>query len=354
MNHWYKKAAILPLLTLSGCSLFFSEQEQVDEKYSLSKPIEVPENLKPPKRPGNYSIPGNTEQGVAAAEDPDLRPPTLILAVPGNARVEEGERAASVIFERFGRIKDIENDVIGQLMRFSSQDALKLHKTGTYTWQSNWRIETVEEGFWFFSDDVEVRRNKYQYTLSSSRSNAITELSVKLLDTQSQIEDPNKQATPLQLEVEELNRFLTFYNLHYKTQTKLKHKERLGEVTLLLNAKSTPMRLESDYAEEVVWSEMALILKRMGFEVDDLDRSQGRYYLTYYKPEPGFWDWLTGGDDVPPIPIKDGVYHVIIGHEGEKTTIHFEDEAGTPQDAAVMQAFYEGIKIVAEEENLEI
>lgn len=99
-----------------------------------------------------------------------------------------------------------------------------------------------------------------------------------------------------------------------------------------------PSYIELQLAFNRAWAGMSLALKKAQFKVDDQDRSQGRYYVTYEPvakegEEKGFWAGLFSGDDQPEHfgekfqvvvkPLRDGVVTIELLPERE----------GFPEDA---------------------
>lgn len=91
---------------------------------------------------------------------------------------------------------------------------------------------------------------------------------------------------------------------------------------------------------ERAWRRVGLALDRVGFTVDDRDRSKGVYFVSYVdaqddnkvKPK-GFFARLFGSGD--PKPGKQEQYRILVSDAGENTAVRVQDKSGNPEKSAV-------------------
>jgi len=110
-----------------------------------------------------------------------------------------------------------------------------------------------------------------------------------------------------------------------------------------------PAYIELQLAFNRAWAGMGLALKKADFSVDDQDRSQGRYYVTYEpKPsnddeEPGFWSGLFSGEPDKPEHFGEK-FQVVVKplRDGVVTIELLSERDGFPED--IRRAMLEMIK----------
>ncbi len=91
---------------------------------------------------------------------------------------------------------------------------------------------------------------------------------------------------------------------------------------------------------ERAWRRVGLALDRVGFTVDDRDRSKGVYFVSYVDPQDdnkvkpkGFFARLFGRGDSK--PGKQEQYRIVVGDAGESTAVRVQDKAGNPEKTPV-------------------
>lgn len=135
-----------------------------------------------------------------------------------------------------------------------------------------------------------------------------------------------------ELEAEMLNRMLLYFGITSDDATNIltaqsERKDRAHMVRA--NDGLTTLALDEDFSR--AWRRTGLALDRVGFTVEDRDRSRGLYFVRYIDPlkdvgsEDGDQGWLSklkfwGGDDDVPGPSQDAYLISLIG-EGETTEV---------------------------------
>jgi outer membrane protein assembly factor BamC len=91
---------------------------------------------------------------------------------------------------------------------------------------------------------------------------------------------------------------------------------------------------------ERAWRRVGLALDRVGFTVDDRDRSKGVYFVSYVDPQDdnkvkpkGFFARLFGSGDSK--PGKQEQYRIWVSDAGQNTAVRVQDKAGNPEKTAV-------------------
>lgn len=91
---------------------------------------------------------------------------------------------------------------------------------------------------------------------------------------------------------------------------------------------------------ERAWRRVGLALDRVGFTVDDRDRSKGVYFVSYVDPQDdnkvkpkGFFARLFGSGDSK--PGKQEQYRISVSDSGASTAVRVQDKAGNPEKTPV-------------------
>lgn len=104
---------------------------------------------------------------------------------------------------------------------------------------------------------------------------------------------------------------------------------------------------------ERAWRRIGLALDRVGFTVDDRDRSKGIYFVSYVDPQDdnkvkpkGFFARIFGSGDSK--PGKQEQYRVLVSDAGETTAVRILDKTGSPEKTAVggkiLELLYDQLK----------
>ncbi|WP_127347901.1 outer membrane protein assembly factor BamC [Pseudidiomarina mangrovi] len=86
------------------------------------------------------------------------------------------------------------------------------------------------------------------------------------------------------------------------------------------------------------WTIVGLALPELGFTVDDLNQSSGRYYVTY-NSESSVLGSLAFWRDNPSLALTDGAYEILVTGDQTATSITFYRD-GQPLPAAEVNALY--------------
>ena len=104
---------------------------------------------------------------------------------------------------------------------------------------------------------------------------------------------------------------------------------------------------------ERAWRRVGLALDRVGFTVDDRDRSKGIYFVSYVDPQDdnkvkpkGFFARIFGSGDSK--PGKQEQYRVLVSDAGKTTAVRIQDKTGSPEKTAVggkiLELLYDQLK----------
>ena len=346
MQHWVK-CSVLASVMLSGCSLVQSTNEQVVEQRRIET-IQVPESLDRPGQPGEFDIPVTN----AAVSATDTRSPALVLATAASSRVEEGERASRVWFDR----NDITGDLVPFLQRmlqtqFSEQGVeLTAQDEQGLIYHTGWINRSEDTGFWFWSATQQTEQARFKVEIAPRTHGRSASVSVEMLEHQYFVEQAKLQNSDVRRqEIALLNQIIDRIGKE-EIVIALANKAKAPDVSLEpgLDAQGKPALLTTQNID-VTWSQLETLFNQLNLTVTDRNRSAFTYYLSYEKPEAGFWSRLWGADPMPVLPVAAGEYQLVLSRVSEQTALSLRNEAGehlAPETVlALHQPFVEAIRL---------
>ena len=184
-------------------------------------------------------------------------------------------------------------------------------------------------------------RDKYRVRLERGKEPNTTELYLTHRGVEEVLQGTttiwqNSPSDP-ELEVEMLNRIVVFFGVdEQKAQSLLARGQDIPRAQLTRDAKGFSfLSLNEDFSR--AWRRTGLALDRVGFTVEDRDRSRGLYYVRYADPlkeeaKEGFLGKLKfwGGKDKKP---ENTQYLVSVAGEDAGTRITVLNKEGTPENS---------------------
>ena len=362
----YVLRVVLVLLPISvqlwGCSApsSFLEKKRIDYKSAgQNQPLEVPPDLTTPSSDDRFAIPeGKGQNGATLSTYTRER-------APGTAT-----SANSQVLPTNNKIK---------FMRDSNQRWLKVQMTPEELWLQTrefWqeigfvlKIEAPEAGV-METDWAENRakipqdfirntlgkvfdglystseRDKFRTRLERSAEPGTTEIYISHRGMQEVYTSELKKDTRWQprppdteLEAEMLSRLANrLGSQEVRTQVEAQPKpEEKAKLTKIGDGASQLAVLE-DF--ERAWRRVGLALDRIGFTVEDRDRSKGVYFVRYVDPQEdnqvkpkGFFARLFGSGDAK--PGKQEQYRIAVKDGGAASQVTVQDKSGATEKTAV-------------------
>jgi len=351
--HYWIPGAVAATLLLSGCSLWpAAEKTTVDERRIAE--LKIPAGLKAPKKPGQYDLPAKVVAGVSP-EQLDLRAPMQVLAVATNARVEEEEKEARVWFERSEFTSDLMPYLQNNIGSYFSKNEIAATHPTPMQWQTDWVSAYQETGWWLWKGQELTQQSKFSVQLEPRSHGRTIAVQVKLLEHK--YTDPTQTLTPISQRREEVH-FLNRIIDHIATVELAAIREakaKLPDVLLTraVNDKQEAVMLTTQPID-VAWSQLELLLEKVGLEVTDLNQSDYVYYVKYIKAEQGFWDSIWGDKELPELPLTAGEYQLSLSKTDKGTAIKIKDKDGKVLDQATLDAVYEVFAAAIRQGKLEL
>ena len=348
MPHWVKGSVFASVL-LTGCSLFSAEQAESPQEGEVNKGVvlKVPAGLAQPAKPGRYDIPSS----VAKHTEADTRSPALVLATASSSRVEEGDKAVRVWFDR--------NDLTGELLpflnrmlhaQFAEQGVELTEDAAGLSYTTGWISRSQESGFWFWTSDEQQEQARYRINLEPRPHGRSASMTVTMLEHQYFVEQAKLQNSDVRRqEIALLNQIIDRIGKE-EIVIALANKAKAPDVSLEpgLDAQGNPALLTTQNID-VTWSQLEALFNQLNLTVTDRNRSVFTYYLSYEKPETGLWSRLWGADPMPVLPVAEGEYQLVLSRASEQTVLSLRNQAGehlSPETIlALHQPFVEAIRL---------
>ena len=158
-----------------------------------------------------------------------------------------------------------------------------------------------------------------------------------------------------ELEAEMLNRFVSFIGIEEKRARSIVSKAKAVSLRARLvrnNSGSAQVVLEDDFPR--AWRRTGIALDRVGFTVEDRDRSKGLYFVRYIDPEKDLGNedswfsslafWSSDDDD----DEKKNEYTVSVNKDNGGTSVAVLDKSGTQDNSTtakrIISLLYDQLK----------
>ncbi len=327
MHSWFGKKMLLRSIviaglvtTVAGCSMFSDSEERVVSEDHLyleaveAQVISVPQGFEAPSGSEDFYMPKEPAAGPLG-EDLDIQAPTQLLALASGSRLDEQNRTSMIWLDQ--------SEVVNNLSKFT-WEAIKGYLTGqkvtgsnfdenSTTVETGWVTHVKESSFWSWGTSDVVTNYKYKMALTMRPHGKTAAVSVELSGHQLDGQDvPLSSLTTEQRQRAEIG-FLNEFVYHFQILQELRidKAKRTGSKIITLttanDADGSPV-FHSIKSVDTVWVEMRVLLEGIGFTIDDVDRSVRKLFISYQKPDVGFWDSLWGNSDIPELELTPGEY----------------------------------------------
>lgn len=315
-------------LGLSGCKSTLFEGKKIDYKSaSKTKPLEVPPDLTQPNVDERYVVPDVAPGGTATysdyARDRASQPAGSPVAAEGvlptgeNVRLERSGTQRWIVVrgdpaQLWPTVKDFwqengfviaqENPAAGTMETDWAEDRAKIPQDGVRS-----ILGKVMDGMYSTPE-----RDKFRTRLEQGSEPGTTDIFISHRGMYEIFVEEGKERTIWQprpadpnLEAEMLRRLMVKLGVQEaKAKTEVATTPTAERAKLVRGADGIP-HLELDDDLDRAWRRVGLALDRVGFTVEDRDRSQGMYFVRYVNPadeeksSPGLLSKLKfwGGDD---------------------------------------------------------
>lgn len=347
--------ACIGLTCLSACTSLQERQRSNSSFEYLQEPesslYRVPEGLDMPQLVSEYDIPAIGPQAPTdiIGEKVTVISPALVLPLVSGSHIEEGLKEATVWFDQIDDSQPLDTTIWNSLINYLEEQGIGVvdfdrEKQSLVT---DWMIiETTEDESWYSWTSTERsvgRRFEFNLEMKSHGRTAALKARLKdYLETYGEevIADLDAEQQRRN-EVDVLNQVIG----HYEHQIRVADARRLQEIRRGLGMElgfdrngEPAFVVEGDY--DVVWPRFLLVLRKLGFNVKDLDKSTGLLFVSYGENESSWWSNLFSGDD-DELALEQDDYRFQVNKAGNKTSITLMDEESDPFPVAKVTELFD-------------
>ncbi|NMG28198.1 outer membrane protein assembly factor BamC [Aromatoleum evansii] len=352
MNRTLRTAASLlgAAIALSGCSGSLVESKKIDYKSARQLPsLEIPPDLTAPTRDDRYVVPDVSPKGVAtysayatdraqpqpAASEQQVLPKVESMRVEraGTQRWLVVQGSADAMWPKVkdfwletGFILNIERPEVGVMETDWAEDRAKIPQDFIRS-----ALGKVLDGV--FSTPV---RDKFRTRLEAGKDPGTVEIYISHRGMMEIYPNEAKDTTVWQprpadpeLEAEMLRRLMVRLGAAEERAAAIVAAAPSTERAALKGANGGSVTLAMDESFDRAWRRVGLALDRIGFTVEDRDRSKGLYFVRYVDPDAdvqtkkseGLLSKLAFWRSNEQVVQKGGEYRLRVRGEGEKSVV---------------------------------
>lgn len=346
-------ASLLALgLVVSGCSGSLLESKKIDYKSAAAnqlRPLEIPPDLTAPTRDDRYVVPDLAPQGVAtysgyvsdrAGQPQTSSAPQVLpavekmrieragsqrwLVVPGNAETLWPQ--IKDFWLELGFILNVEQPEIGVMETDWAEDRAKIPQDFVRS-----ALGKVIDGLYSTPE-----RDKFRTRLEAGKEPGTVEVYISHRGMMEIYPTEAKDSTIWQprpsdpeLEAEMLRRLMVRLGAaEERAAAIVAAAPQVQRAVLQTAGGKSSLRIDESF--DRAWRRVGLALDRIGFTVEDRDRSKGLYFVRYVDPEADVRTKKSEGllsklafwrsDDAK--PAAGGQYRLIVKGEGEASVVN--------------------------------
>ena len=325
--------------------------------------LTIPEDKDSPDYSKDFSLP---ELGAQAPSDfigqkLSIHSPQLVLPLVTGSHVAEGTREAVVRFDQVDDSQPLDTTIWNSLLSYLEEQGIGVvsFDKGAQKLVSDWMIiESTDDSAWYSWTKTERSvGQRFEFELDMKPHGRSAELNVELKDYLETINEEViadlDEASTRQQEIEILNSVIS----HYAKQIRIADARRLRKIQqglgmeLTANSAGEPaFKVDAEY--DIAWTRLLLVLRKLGFNVKDLDKSNGLLFVNYTGIDSGWWDGIWGNSDE--LPLDKAEYRLLVEGAGENTFVTLQDNESKVLDKELLTKIYQPMAEVMKTDNLDI
>lgn len=361
---WALPVALVSVLALNACSTIDQVAEVLPDKkveYKKSRvgnSLEMPPGLAAPKHSGEYTIPGGrgtaTYSGYAQDEESASEGGTQVLPIKDGIQVKrDGDK-------RWLVINADADDLWERTRDFWLQEGflLQVADPGAGVMETDWSENRADIPSGLIRDTLKKfadfaysapTRDKYRTRFERGVAPNVTEIYITQQGVREVIAGDagntvwESRPSDPGLEAVMLSRLAVFLGLEKERAQRMvadAQRARTTGVEMVRNATGVSLAVKADFP--TTWREVGLALDRVGFAVEDRDRTQGVYHVRYHDPlkeqgqKKGWLDkmkfWSSEDNKVSQDP-----YQVKVSTSAEGSNVTVLDGSGARDNSSTAQ-----------------
>ena len=335
-----KTATVIIATLLTACSSL-EEREVASGSFEYIKEqpgqkMEIPDDVDSPNFNDAFKLPNLGEDAPlnAMGKDLSVQSPALVLPVVAGSHIEDGSKNAIVWFDQVDDTLPLDTAIWNSLIRFLETESIGVemfdkHKQRLIT---DWVVmyESEETKWYSWSSSERTVGQRFEFSLNKKPHGRTASLSVELLDYKEKLDAQSTEITQVKdkrrNEVNILNQVVK----NYEFETKVANVKRFRQIReglqmeLGFDSDGEPaFVVAADY--DITWPRLLLVLRKLGFDVKDYDKTNGLLFVKYNGAEDGWWSNIWSSDKNQ-MDLDPEEYRIKVGSLGEKTSITLLDD----------------------------
>ena len=327
----------------------------------------IPEGLNTPVYSKEYDIPkpGSKANASLVGKQLDIRPPLQVLPMAEGTHVEEGSDNIKIVVEAIDTDIELKNELFDVIKDYLASKSIVIlnEDFDKGLIETDWieNKEVIDSNFWG-SDEIYTLRQRYEFRIDVRPHGRSGNLMIDLIDHEENF-DGKEQDIILTGEdkrrytIDMLNNAVAYMSIKRNQAIKAKRlRESLGIDMNIVKGTGAEVEGEDLVASywlaeapfKRTWERLRIVLPEMGFEVVDMDRNKGLYYINV-TDDSGFWSSLWNEKE---LPINEGSYRMMLEDDtnADKTRIYLRDSSDKPLTNEVVEAVYDGFSELMQED----
>ncbi|MBT1449594.1 outer membrane protein assembly factor BamC [Glaciecola sp. XM2] len=322
--------------------------------------LKVPSDLQPPSMSNRYELPQLQSELNIKGTEISIASPRLVLPLVNGSHVEEGSAGAEVLFDQLNDNEPLSKTIWDTVLSYLelnevSVESFDQQKNELYT---GWVVtqEELESNWYEFGSEFTENAKRFKLSLELAPHGRTAALKAELVEF---IDADGSSLLPQLSVFEERAERVDFLNniiAEYDVGIRLEQSQRLALIRdgfsskLGFNPNGDPAFVV-DAAYENAWPRLLLVLRKMGFDVIDMDQSSGLMFVKYNGQEESWWSGFFSEEE---LQLEKVNYRLAIESVGEQTAITFKDSENVPFDAQTVTDLFEPFADYMAQENLDI
>jgi outer membrane protein assembly factor BamC len=359
---------ICAVFVLSACSSQNSrERASGDYEYMKAKQqsgaLKVPDELETPKRSSRYDLPilkSSSDTKPLLGENIRVSSPRLVLPLVAGSYVEEGNEGASVMFDQVDDERSLEQNLWDKVLSYLEQNNIGVDKFDRENniLVTDWVISATElESRWYeFSNQYVEQAKKFKLSLDVAEHGRTASLTTEIVEY---IDDKGNSSLATMDSITQRTNEVEFLNYiieEYDFGVRLARSERIAKIRDGFDSAlgfdidgDSSMLIDAAYND--TWPRLLLVLRKMGFDVVDLDQSSGIMFVVYSGADDGFWSGLFTDET---LGLKKDNYRLFVRRAGVKTSVTFKSDENIAFDARQTSDIFPAFQEYMASDNLDI
>lgn len=337
-------AIVITASLLTACSSL-EEREIASGSFDYVKEqpgqkIKIPEDVDTPKFNDAYKLPdlGENAPVTTLGKKLSVLSPSLVLPVVAGSHIEEGSKNVTVWFDQVDDSLPLDTAVWNSLIRYLETEGIGVEKFDKDNQRliTDWVVmdESKNNKWYSWSKSERTVGQRFEFSLDKKPHGRSAALSVELVEYKEKFDAQSTEITQAKdkrrSEADILNSVVKYYEFETQVANVKRYRQiREGlQMELGFNSDGEPaFVVDADY--DITWPRLLLVLRKLGFDVKDYDKSNGLLFVKYNGAEDGWWSNIWSSDKNE-LDLETVEYRIKVLDIGSKTSVTLLDKESKP------------------------